>query len=145
MGLRVRTMTKGVCAGLLTVAMCTTVAVTAPSAWANDSVAPDAAATQTMESTETADVQPQWQGEGEMPDELKGITNPEHMWQEGAAQEQWEAEQQAKGEQQGAGRAKASAGCSALYDWDTARWVQAVLLCGNGPELCGEEGVQSRP
>ena len=91
MGLRVRTMTKGVCAGLLTVAMCTTVAVTAPSAWANDSVAPDAAATQTMESTETADVQPQWQGEGEMPDELKGITNPEHMWQEGAAQEQWEA------------------------------------------------------
>ena len=81
MGLRVRTMTKGVCAGLLTVAMCTPVAVTAPSAWANDSVAPDAAATQTMESTETADVQPQWQGEGEMPDELKGITNPDHMLQ----------------------------------------------------------------
>ena len=139
MGLRVRTMTKGVCAGLLTVAMCTTVAVTAPSAWANDSVAPDAAATQTMESTETADVQPQWQGEGEMPDELKGITNPEHMWQEGAAQEQWEAEQQAKGEQQGAGRAKASAGCSALYDWDTANGYKRFSSAGTGQNCAGKK------
>ena len=139
MGLRVRTMTKGVCAGLLTVAMCTTVAVTAPSAWANDSVAPDAAAPQTMESTETADVQPQWQGEGEMPDELKGITNPEHMWQEGAAQEQWEAEQQAKGEQQGAGRAKASAGCSALYDWDTANGYKRFSSAGTGQNCAGKK------
>ena len=98
-----------------------------------------------MESTETADVQPQWQGEGEMPDELKGITNPEHMWQEGAAQEQWE---DGNNRRRARSRALAGprhhcAGCSALYDWDTANGYKRFSSPGTGQNCAGEEAVDS--
>lgn len=139
MEVRLRDMAKSTFVGLLTVSMCATVTVMVPSAWAADEVPSDVATVQTTDSAEEANAQPQWQGEGEMPDDLKGIANPQHMWQEGATQEQWEAEQQAKGEQQGAGSAKASAGCSALYNWDTANGYKRFSSAGTGQNCTGKK------
>lgn len=80
-----------------------------------------------------------WQGDGEMPAELEGISNPQHMWNNGAAQEAWEVEQQARGEQRGSLNGRASGGCYARVKWDSAQGTKRFTSAGSGPDCSNKK------
>lgn len=80
-----------------------------------------------------------WQGDGEMPAELKGITNPEHMWSGGAEQEAWEIEEQSKDEQQGAMNGRVAGGCYARVKWDAVNGAKRFSSAGEGPNCANKK------